>query len=88
MDLSAGTFIYLFIEDALRKGYKTAVIRTVDTNVVVLAIAFASRGNISELWIAFDSGKSFHYIPALAHDIGRIFGPGRWKTLPMFHAFT
>ena len=82
----ADTRIFLHLEDAVRKGYNSAVIRTVDTDVVVLAIASASRLNISELWIAFGSGKSFHYIAA--HDLARVLGPDRCNALPMFHAFT
>jgi len=61
-------------------------IRTVDTDVVVLAIASANRLNISELWIAFGTGKSFRFIAA--HEIAKALGPDRRMALPMFHAFT
>jgi len=59
---------------------------TVDTDVVVLAIASANRLNISELWIAFGARKSFKFIAA--HEIAKALGPDRCLALPMFHAFT
>jgi len=61
-------------------------IRTVDTDVVVLAITSANLLNISELWIAFGAGKSFRFIAA--HEITTALGPDRCVVLPMLHAFT
>ena len=61
-------------------------IRTVETDVVVLAVASAQRFNITELWIAFGAGKNFRYLPA--HEMADALGPDRGVALPMFHAFT
>lgn len=61
-------------------------IRTVDTDVVVLAIAFFDSLDLDELWVAFGTGKKFHYIPA--HEISHGLGPLKSKTLPIFHALT
>ena len=45
-------------------GFKSLVIRTVDTDVVVLAVAhFQGLPNVEQLWIAFVTGKDFRYIP-------------------------
>ncbi|KAG0725800.1 hypothetical protein GWK47_037891 [Chionoecetes opilio] len=82
----ADTRILLHLQDAVQQGYSKVSIRTVDTDVVVLAIASANRLNISELWIAFGAGKSFRFIAA--HDIAKALGPDRCVALPMFHAFT
>ena len=57
------TTIILHLEDAARKEYKTVLIHTVDTDVVVLAIAAVHHPDISELWIAFDTGKNFSILP-------------------------
>ena len=51
-------------EDPMNCGLKTATIRTVDTDVVVLAVAhFQGLPNIQQLWISFGTGKEFKYIP-------------------------
>ena len=60
----ADTRILLHLEDAVKQGYNKVSIRTVDTDVVVLAVASAQRLNITELWIAFGAGKNFRYLPA------------------------
>ena len=78
--------ILLHLQDAVQQGYSKVSIRTVDTDVVVLAIASANRLNISELWIAFGVGKSFRFVPA--HEIAKALGPDQSVALPMFHAFT
>ncbi|KAG0717130.1 hypothetical protein GWK47_008210 [Chionoecetes opilio] len=82
----ADTRILLHLQDAVQQGYSKVSMRTVDTDVVVLAIASANRLNISELWIAFGAGKSFRFIAA--HEIAKALGPDRCVALPMFHAFT
>ena len=74
------------MDDAVKQGYNKVSIRTVDTDVVVLAVASAQRLNITELWIAFGAGKNFRYLPA--HEMADALGPDRCVALPMFHAFT
>ena len=49
----ADTRILLYLKDAVRHGYSNASIRTVDTDVVVLAITPVNRLNLSELWVTF-----------------------------------
>ena len=66
-------------------SYTKILIRTVDTDVVVLAVAAAGRMD-AELWIAFGTGKQFRYIAA--RDIAQAIGAQRRSALPMFHAFT
>ena len=61
-------------------------IRTVDTDVVVLAVTSAQRLNNAEVWIAFGTEKCFRLIAA--HEIARALGPDRCMALPMFHVFT
>ena len=66
--------------------YGKVMIRTVDTDVVVLALACFHRLQMSNLWIAFGTGKQVRYIPI--HLLATYLGPDRCLALPFFHAFT
>ena len=59
----------LHLEDAVQHGHDKISIRTVDTDVVVLAITTAQRLQVKELWVAFSVGKHFRHISA--HEIAR-----------------
>ena len=39
--------------DVVRKGFQKVMVRTVDTDVVVLAIAMFNQIGADELWLAF-----------------------------------
>ena len=82
----ADTRILLHVADAVNEGHDKIQIRTVDTDVLVLAIAAVQELSISELWIAFGTGKNFRYLAA--HEMALALGPDRSLALPMFHAFT
>ena len=79
----------LHVQDALQQGYKKILLRTVDTDVLVLAAAFLQQiteGEHLDLWVAFRTGNHFQYIAA--HEIATKLGPEVSKALPVFHAFT
>ena len=78
--------IFLHLKDAVLHGYSNASIRTVERDIVVLAITSVNRLNLSELWVAFGTGKSFRFIAA--HEITNTLGPDRCEAFPMFYAFT
>ena len=59
---------------------------TVDTDVVILAVAAAGRLDIDELCVAFATVKNFNYLAA--HKIAGALGPNKCRQLPFFHAFT
>ena len=61
-------------------------IRTVDTDVVILAITVFNQINLNELWLAFGTKAHFRYIPI--HEVVNEMDPIVIKTLPVFHAFT
>ena len=82
----ADTRIILHLEDAVKEGNTKVSIRTVDTDVVVLAVTSAQRLKNAEIWIAFGVGKSFRFLAA--HEMARTLGPDWCMALPMFHAFT
>ena len=71
---------------ASQSGYRKVLIRTVDTDVVVLAVSRLQDLNVDEIWIAFGTGKHFRYLPI--HSIAEQLGPQRSKALPMFHSIT
>lgn len=82
----ADTRIVIHAADAVAKGLLKLLIRTVDTDVVVLLIAFYERLAAEEVWILFGTGQSSRYIPI--HIIARNLGHNMARALPMVHAFT
>ena len=68
----------------MQKGHKKLCIRTVDTDVVVLAIAVLSQDNPYELWLAFGN-----HISGTCRFTKFVSGldPVVCKTLPVFYAF-
>ena len=82
----ADTRVILHASDAANKGSKKCLIRTVDTDILVLTIAYVERIGVEELWVAFGTGKGFCYLPA--HEIACALGSPKAASLPMFHAFT
>ena len=69
----------MHLEDAATEGFNKISIRTVDTDVVVLAVAAAQRHGNTEIWIAFGTGKSFRFLAA--HEMARVPGPDRCTAL-------
>ena len=82
----ADTRILLHAKDAVMQGYERILIRTVDTDVIVLSIAMVRNLGLSELWIAFGTGNNFRHIPA--HSIAQYLGEKKSKCLPLFHSIT
>jgi len=77
--------MFLHAADAAQRGNDRILIRTVDTDVVVLAVMATQRLSV-KIWLAFGTGKSLRFLPA--HDIATALGPEKSKALPMFHALT
>ena len=77
--------ILLHLEDTVKQGYDKIAIRTVDTDVVDLAVTSAQCLNITQLWIAFGARTNIRYLPA--HEMANALGLDRCVTFPMFHAF-
>ena len=74
------------LTDAIDEGYQKILIRTVDTDVVVLGIAAAAYSGVRELWLSFGTDTHHRYIPA--HEIAASIAPRKSLALPFFHAFT
>ena len=62
------------------------MIKTVDTDVLVLAIALFPKLNLKELWIDFRTGQNKFYYPV--HIICQNLGQDQAEGLLFFHAFT
>ena len=81
----ADTRILLHVGDAVKQGYTKVSIRTVDTDVVVLAVTAVGCLDIDELWVAFAKGKNFRFLTAL--EMAVTLGPIKCRGMPFFHAF-
>ena len=83
----ADTRMLLHAKHAAHHGHNKILVRTVDTDVVVLAVCLAhGLGTDYELWLAFGAGKNFRYLSA--HGIAVSLGPNKAQALPLFHALT
>ena len=71
----ADTRIMLHVADAAREGHNQITVRTVDTDILVLAIATTQKLSVTELWVAFRTGKNFRYFAA--HEMSIDLGPDR-----------
>ena len=85
----ADTRCILHVLSCVQEGHTKVVIRTVDTDVVVLATSVVptlrSYG-MEEMWISFGTGKHFRHIPI--HELARGLGDHRSVAMPLFHALT
>ena len=82
----ADTRLLLHCLHAARSDMKRIIIRTVDTDVVVLAVAFFDRLLVDKLWIHFGTGKHTRVIAV--HDLVTVLGAQKCRALPVFHALT
>ena len=77
----------LHLADMVRNNITKVRIRTVDTDVLVISIAYYHQiTGLEELWVAFGTGKCYRYIPV--HTIARRLGDEKCKALLGFHALT
>ena len=82
----ADTRILLHVGDAVKQGYTKVSIRTVDTDVVILAVTAAGCLDIDELWVAFATGKNSRFLAD--HEMAVTLALNKCRGLPFFHAFT
>ena len=86
----ADTRILVHLQDALDNGTTSCLVRTVDTDVVVIIIgkfsALITNHPAADIWIAFGTGKNFMYIHinAICNNLGQC----KSMALPIFHCFT
>ena len=81
----ADTRLLLHAADCARY-FPKILIRTVETDVVIIATALFPELLPTELLIALGVGKHLQYLPI--HAISKRLGTGRSKASLLFHAFT
>ena len=83
----ADTRLLLHVADAVQKGRsKDVTICTVDTDVVLPAVALFDKTAADELWIALGTGSSFRYLAV--HEMVATMDPRQCPPLPIFHGDT
>ena len=82
----ADTRIFLHAKHATASGHRLITIRTVDTDVVVIAIHVFRRLSIEELWIEFGTGRHKRWLPV--HEYVANLGEDTCAALPFWYAFT
>ena len=82
----ADTRIALHVKDAMNSGYRNVLIRTVDTDVIVILVSVSQMLDEGEVWMLFGKGNSTKYINV--HTVANNLGQQKSKGLPVFHAFT
>lgn len=84
----ADTRVFLHVNDMSLQGHSKITVRTVDTDVLVIAVSVFARlkEQLEELWIDFGTGKHRQFIPI--HVIFSNLGKSKALGLPFFHAFT
>lgn len=78
--------IMLHLACASQQGHRVALLCSVDSDVIVLAVIFFASLDLSELWIRLGNGKKTCDIAV--HSLSALLGPSRCLALPLFHAFT
>ena len=82
----ADSRIFVHVKDMAQNGHAKVMIRTVDTDVVVIAVAKFLQIGLQELWVAFGTGKNYRCIAV--HQIVSSIGAEKSQALAFFHAFT
>ena len=82
----ADSRLLLHAAHCVQNGHRRLLIRTVDTDVVVIAISTFHLISPDELWIAFGLGNHYRLIPI--HELTKALGEDKSKALPFFHSFT
>eukprot|EP00794_Sanderia_malayensis_P021193 gene21193-23274_t len=82
----ADTRLFLHVKHCSQEGNSKVLTKTVDTDVVIIAIAKFTFLALDELWIEFGAGKNRRWIPI--HRIVEALGEEKCSALLYWHAFT
>ena len=84
----ADTRMFVHATDGAEHGMNKILLRTVDTDVVVIGISMAQKIGCACLWFAFGTGPSptFRYLDATA--MAQALGDAKCGGLPAFRALT
>ena len=82
----ADTRVFVHVEHAADSGNQKFAVKTVDTDVVFLAISLLQSLQIEELWVEFDVGKHQRWLPI--HEYATNLGESICNGLRFWFAFT
>ena len=84
----ADTRMFVRATDGAEHGMNKILLRTVDTDVVVIGISMAQKIGCDCLWFAFGTGTipTFRYLDATA--MAQALGDAKCGGIPAFHALT
>jgi len=82
----ADTRLFLHALHCAQSGHRKVLIRSVDTDVVVLAIDKIPDISLEELWVAYGTKQHYRLLPA--HAIADSLGEEKARALPFFHPFS
>ena len=86
----ADTRIVVHVRHALEGGAQTVLVRTVDTDVVVILVGkfhdLLAYNQHADIWVAFGMGRHYSFISV--NRICSTLGESKSRSLPVFHAFT
>jgi len=80
----ADTGILLHLAHAANQGHQIALVRTVYSDVVILAIHWFASLGFSELWMCLGTGNKIRDV--LIYTLSAQLGPSRCMALSLFHA--
>ncbi len=80
------TTMFVHLKSAVESGHSKVSIRTVDTDVVVIALAMFQSLTVEELWVEFGTGKNKRWLPI--HDYSTNITDSIRSGLLFWFAFT
>ena len=78
--------MFIHALDVVQQGRKKILIRTVDTDVVVIGIHLAQKIDCECPWLTFGTGSTFRYLDVTA--MAQTIGQNKSTALTAFHALT
>ena len=86
--MEADTLVFLHVKNITKRRHRKIVIRTVDTNVLVLALSVYEKlkKDMEELQVEFGARKNREFFPV--HEMTGNSGESKAHGLPFFHVFT
>ena len=82
----ANTRMFLHLKDLSATGHCKVSLKTVDTDVVVIAISLFDKLDLEELWIEFGTGVNLEWLSI--HEYAENLGESICQVMPVWFAFT
>ena len=80
--------MFIHAADAIQSGFTKIIVRSVDTDVLVLAVALVQKlqalaSESIQLWVTFGTGEHLRYLAA--HEIANTFTNNRHLKIEVSH---